>query len=149
MPDQQPQYTADDVDMGWVLTKLTEEPGVVHALLYTTDGLPLVKSEALGQVESERTAAALCGIQSSSDNLIQFCGLADGALPWQYDIKSYGGHTVLMFAAGEGTGLAVSVAAESTSREVAIATEATLRVIRGMRSRLAARDRDAGAPASS
>ncbi|MGH8881272.1 MAG: roadblock/LC7 domain-containing protein [Stackebrandtia sp.] len=140
-------YTADTVDVTWALERLTDEKGVIHALLFASDGMALAASRRLGRDAGDRASAAFAGILATSRGLGEFCGRPDGDLTWRYDVKAHGdpdhGYvTVLVFAAGEHTGLAVSVAANPESREVAVAIEATLKTIAGLRHVLGARERE-------
>ncbi|GGK49382.1 hypothetical protein Ppa06_62590 [Planomonospora parontospora subsp. parontospora] len=141
------QHTADSTDMAWVLNRLTEEPGVVNALLFSTDGLVLAASDGLARDDADRAAAALCGVKSLQGDFTAFCGLPDrGApLPMRHVVSDLKDFTVLLFAAGERTGLGVAVRGGSMSQEVALAITATLKMIAGLRPVLAARERSGGA----
>ncbi|MFH8369758.1 roadblock/LC7 domain-containing protein [Streptomyces sp. NPDC018031] len=138
------QHTADSTDLTWLLNNLTREPGVVHALLFTTDGLVLAASDGLPTDDAERTAAALCGVKSLQADLGAFCGRPDGAddrLRMRHVVSDLKDATVLLFAAGVRTGLGVSVRGDSLSQEVSVAITATLKMIAGMRPVLDARER--------
>ncbi|GAA3169812.1 hypothetical protein GCM10010466_68700 [Planomonospora alba] len=139
--------TADSTDMTWALNRLTEEPGVVNALLFSTDGLVLAKSDTLPRDDADRAAAALCGVKSLQGDFGAFCGLPDqaGPLPMRHVVSDLKDFTVLLFAAGERTGIGVAVRGDSMSQEVALAITATLKMISGLRPVLEARERSATA----
>ncbi|MEU4233301.1 roadblock/LC7 domain-containing protein [Nonomuraea sp. NPDC026600] len=144
MSAQQP--TADTTDMTWLLNKLVhEQPGVVHALLFTTDGLVLAHSGALTRDNADRAAAALSGIKSLHSELAAFCGIPMNhgtPAPLRYVISDMKDVTMLLFAAGPRTGIGVAVRGESMSHQVSAAITATLKTITGLRPVLDARERN-------
>lgn len=138
------QHTADSTDLTWLLNTLTQEPGVINALLFTTDGLVLAASDGLATDDAERTAAALCGVKSLQADLGAFCGRpgeTENQLRMRHVVSDLKDATVLLFAAGVRTGLGVSVRGDSMSQEVSVAITATLKMISGMRPVLDARER--------
>ncbi|MFG1943992.1 roadblock/LC7 domain-containing protein [Nonomuraea sp. NPDC048826] len=139
------QPTADIIDMTGTLDRLVDEhDDIVNAMLFTTDGLLLARSAGLGQDDAERTAAMMSGLQSLQRQLAGFCGLAPEQqlmAPWRHMISDLTDVTVLLFAAGERTGLAVSVRGASTTGPVAVAIQATMKTIRGLQPVLGARER--------
>ncbi|MEV6007288.1 roadblock/LC7 domain-containing protein [Streptomyces sp. NPDC051976] len=145
------QHTADTTDMTWSLNQLVSgTPGVVHALLISSDGLVLAASEGLERADAERAAAALSGIKALQGDLGGLCGIPDdrqqtSPLTLRHVVSDLKERTVLLFAAGTRTGLGVSVRGDSTSRECGLAITATLKLITGLRPVLEARERTGGA----
>lgn len=145
------QHTADTTDMAWLLNDLVRaNPGIIHALLFSSDGLILAVSEGLGRADAERTAAALGGMKALQADLGPFCGISDEqretvSLRLRHVVSDLKERTVLLFAAGELTGVAVSVHGDSMSREVSVAITATLKMITGLREALDASERSRGA----
>ncbi|MBU7598939.1 roadblock/LC7 domain-containing protein [Streptomyces sp. P38-E01] len=138
------EHSADTADPTFALNALCEDEAVLAALLYSSDGLVRAYSEGLSRETAERMAAVFAGLQATAHNLAEFCGLPEGELPWRYDVRDHGDHTILVVAAGERTGIAVAVGAPTTSPQVAIATEATLKTIRGLRHALRVKERESG-----
>ncbi|TDC95558.1 roadblock/LC7 domain-containing protein [Nonomuraea deserti] len=142
MTTQQP--TADTANMTWTLNRLAQEPEVINALLFTTDGLVLARSDGLSQDDAERAAAAMSGMKSLQGELSSFCGIEreHGApVALRHVISDMKDVTVLLFAAGERTGVGVSVRGDSMSQQVGVAITATLKMIAGLRDVLSARER--------
>ncbi|MCT2588997.1 roadblock/LC7 domain-containing protein [Streptomyces sp. N2-109] len=139
MTEQQP--TADTVDMTWVLNRLKEEKGVLHALLLSSEGLVLAASTGLERAVAERTAANASGVFSIGMGISEFAD-AEGTRPRKaiFDLPD---GCILVFSSGERSALAVSLNAEMTSPEVAVASAATIKAINGLRSALSARERTA------
>jgi hypothetical protein len=141
------QHTADTTDMAWPLTDLVSaNPGIINAVLFSSDGLLLAASEELARADAERTAAALAGMKSLQADLGPFCGISDNQqdpvfLRLRHVVSDLKERTVLLFAAGDRTGVGVSVHGDSMSREVSIAITATLKMIVGLRPVLEARER--------
>ncbi|MBQ0986879.1 roadblock/LC7 domain-containing protein [Streptomyces sp. F63] len=146
------EHTADTVDMTWALNELARERGVVNVLLFTSDGLLLAASDGLSRDDAERACAAFSGMKALNQDLSGFCGLdegdGEGRLTWRHIVSDMKDHTVLVFAAGRRTGVAVSVRGDSMSQEVAVAITATMKMIRGLRPVLEARERPAPAGTS-
>ncbi|MEV0380872.1 roadblock/LC7 domain-containing protein [Nonomuraea sp. NPDC050643] len=139
------QPTADTIDMTGTLNRLVNDhDAIVNAMLFTTDGLLLARSERLSQEEGERTAAMMAGLQSLQRQLAGFCGMPPEqqlSAPWRHMISDLTDVTVLLFAAGERTGLAVSVRGGSTTGPVGVAIQAIMKTIRGLQPVLGARER--------
>ncbi|WP_030548236.1 roadblock/LC7 domain-containing protein [Streptomyces albus] len=148
------EHTADTVDMTWALNELARERGIVNVLLFTSDGLLLAASDGLSREDAERACAAFSGMKALNQDLSGFCGLndgdadGDGRLTWRHIVSDMKDHTVLVFAAGRRTGVGVSVRGDSMSQEVAVAITATMKMIRGLRPVLEARERPAPARTS-
>ncbi|SFD65299.1 MULTISPECIES: roadblock/LC7 domain-containing protein [Streptomyces] len=139
--------TADTTDMTWALDQLGEEREVVHALLFTSDGMVLAASKGLERADAERTAAAFSGIKALQADLAGFCGVQNTALPLRHLVTDLKDHTVLLFAAGQHTGLAVSVRGDSTSRQTGVAITSALKMIAALRPALEAHERKGSATA--
>ena len=137
MTDQQP--TADSIDMTWVLNRLTEEKGVLHALLLSSEGLVLAATEGVDTDRADRTAANASGAFSIGRSISEFAD-TEGVTPRRviFDLPD---SCILVFGAGHRTALAVSVSTDMTSREVAVASAATIKAINGLRPALSARER--------
>ncbi|GHH56765.1 roadblock/LC7 domain-containing protein [Streptomyces candidus] len=138
MAEQQP--TADTHDMTWVLTRLTREKDVLHAVLFTTDGLVLAHSEDLHRDVADRTAAGSSPLFSLGRSFAEFTQTSPNLPPRRIIIDLPDG-CVLVFGAGHNTALAVAVAAEMTDPAVAVASAATIKVIKGLAPALSARSR--------
>ena len=138
MPEQQP--TADTHDMTWVLNRLATEKEVLHAVLFTTDGLVLAHSEELNRDVADRTGASLSGLFSLGRGVGEFAQVPGDGAPRKI-IIDFPDACVLVFGAGHNTVLAVSVRAEMTEREVAVASAETIKAIRGLAPALSARAR--------
>ncbi|MEW2401354.1 roadblock/LC7 domain-containing protein [Streptomyces sp. NPDC046862] len=139
MTEQQP--TADTVNMTWVLNRLKEERGVLHAILLSSDGLVLAASDGLDNDVAERTAANSSGAFSIGRSISEFAE-TEGATPRKI-IIDLPDSCILVFGAGHRTAVAVSVAAEMTSKEAVVASAATIKAINGLRPSLSARERTA------
>lgn len=137
MTEQQP--TADTHDMSWVLEHLKKEKGVLHAVLFSADGLVLAATSDLERAVAERTAANACAAFALGRSIAEFAEL-EGTSPHRI-IIDLPDHCILVFSAGHGTALAVAVDAEMTSPEVAVASAATIKAINGLRDALSARER--------
>lgn len=138
------QHTADSTDMTWALNRLTEEPGVINALLFSSDGIVVAKSDGMVREDAERTAAALSGVKSLQADLGAFCGYpaeTETPLILRHVVSDLKDATVLLFAAGERTGVGVAVRGDALSKEVSVAVTATLKMIQGLRPVLDARER--------
>ncbi|EGX61881.1 hypothetical protein SZN_00930 [Streptomyces zinciresistens K42] len=138
------QHTADSTDMTWALNRLCDEPGVMNAVLFSSDGLVIAKSDDLSRDDAERTAAALSGVKSLQADLGAFCGYPDqnkSSLVMRHVVSDLKDATVLLFAAGERTGVGVSVRGDALSKEASLAITATLKMIQGLRPVLGARER--------
>ncbi|MEU1776713.1 roadblock/LC7 domain-containing protein [Streptomyces sp. NPDC019922] len=138
MTEQQP--TADTHDMTWVLTRLAEEKDVLHAVLFTTDGLVLAHSMELHRDVADPTAASSSSLFSLGRSLSQFAQTPPDTAPRKI-IVDLPDACVLIFGAGNHSVLAVSIRAEMTEPEVAVASAATIRAIRGLAPALSARAR--------
>jgi predicted regulator of Ras-like GTPase activity (Roadblock/LC7/MglB family) len=137
MTEQQP--TADTHDMSWVLEALRKEKGVLHAVLFSADGLVLAATSDLERAVAERTAANACAAFALGRSISEFAGVESTA-PRRI-IIDLPEHCVLVFSAGHGAALAVAVDAEMTSPEVAVASAATIKAVNGLRAALSARER--------
>ncbi|MFD3524537.1 roadblock/LC7 domain-containing protein [Streptomyces sp. NPDC058653] len=141
------QPTADTTDMGWALDALVEsQPRIIHAVLFSSDGLLLAKSDGLGRADAEKAAAALSGVNSLQKELRPFCGRSTSeALPVRHVIGDLKGVTVLSFTATARTGVAVSVEGESMGPDAALAITETMTMIKKLKPVLDARERSTGA----
>ncbi|EFE72329.1 roadblock/LC7 domain-containing protein [Streptomyces viridosporus] len=137
---EQQQPTADTHDMTWVLTRLTQEKDVLHAVLFTTDGLVLAHSEGLHRDVADRVAASSCSLFSLGRGIAEFAQTPAGEAPRKI-IIDLPDSCVLVFGAGHNSVLAVSVSAEMTEPEVAVASAATIKAIKGLAPALSARTR--------
>ncbi|MFM9452308.1 roadblock/LC7 domain-containing protein [Streptomyces europaeiscabiei] len=135
------QPTADTVNMNWVLNRLKEQQGVLHAILLSSDGLVLAASDGLDTEVAERTAANASGAFSIGRSISEFAE-TEGASPRKI-IIDLPDSCILIFGAGHRTAVAVSVAAEMTSKEAVVASAATIKAINGLRPSLSARERTA------
>ncbi|WP_188196661.1 roadblock/LC7 domain-containing protein [Nonomuraea sp. SYSU D8015] len=139
------QPTADTTDVTWVLDQLVkEQPGVAHALLFTTDGLVLAYSHTLQRAAAERAAAAMSAVKSLHTELTAFCSVPTGqetSPSLRCVISDMKDATLLLFAVNPRTGIGVSVEGDSMSRQVSAAITATLKMINGLRPVLDARER--------
>lgn len=135
--------SADNTDLSAILTGLTREPRVSHAVLFTGDGLLLDHSDGWDRDRAETTSALLATVRGSLIRLPETAGI-DGSGPLQHAVVALGGSTLLLFTTEGNTGLAVFVQASSTSRETAAAVQASVRLIHGLGPVLAARIRDGG-----
>jgi predicted regulator of Ras-like GTPase activity (Roadblock/LC7/MglB family) len=143
VPEQQ-QPTADTHNVSWVLNRLTEEKGVLHAVLFSSDGMMMAHSDEAGREAAERAAASSSSLFSLGRAVAQ--ELANG--PEGEDtprriIIDLPHRCILVFSAGHNTAMAVSVAAEMTAPEVAVASGATIKAINGLAEALSARERTA------
>ncbi|MFI0940528.1 roadblock/LC7 domain-containing protein [Streptomyces sp. NPDC021020] len=143
MTEQQP--TADTHDMSWVLEHLRKEKGVLHAVLFSADGLVLAATSDIERPVAERTAANACAAFALGRSISEFAEI-EGTSPHRI-IIDLPDHCILVFSAGHGTALAVAVDAEMTSPEVAVASAATIKAINGLRDALSARERRRAADA--
>lgn len=143
MSEQLP--TADTHDMSWVLEHLKKEKGVLHAVLFSADGLVLAATADLERAIAERTAANACAAFALGRSISEFAEI-DGTAPHRI-IIDLPEHCILVFSAGHGTALAVAIDAEMTSPEVAVASAATIKAINGLRDALSARERRRAATA--
>jgi predicted regulator of Ras-like GTPase activity (Roadblock/LC7/MglB family) len=135
------QPTADTHDMSWVLERLKQEKGVLHAVLLSSEGLVLAATESLKREVAERTAAQASSLFSLGKGVSEFADLQE--TPPRKIIIDLPGRTILVFSAGHRTALAVAVGAEMTSSEVVVVTGATIKAINGLREALSARERKA------
>ncbi|OEV09342.1 hypothetical protein AN218_22800 [Streptomyces nanshensis] len=141
--------------MNWVMDNLTQEKGVMHAVLLSGDGLKLAHSNTLTcytdgcrhksesacpQAGADRLAAKASGINSLARvSEHEFPGAAD--LKPRKVMVDLDGHTLLVFSGAARSSVVVFLEAEFTSAEVSVATSATIKVINGLREKLSARER--------
>ncbi|MFE5842054.1 roadblock/LC7 domain-containing protein [Streptomyces niveus] len=138
------QPTADTIDMGWALNNLVRsQPGIINAVLFTSDGLLLAHSDGLGRDEAEKAAAALSGVNSLQKELRPFCGRSkDEVLPVRHVVGDLKEVTVLSFTAGPRTGVGVSVEGESMGPNAGLAITEAMVMIRKLKPVLDAQERD-------
>ncbi|MEO3750528.1 roadblock/LC7 domain-containing protein [Streptomyces sp. B6B3] len=143
------QHTAETTDVAWVLNRIIDEnQTALNAVLLSSDGMLLAKSDSLSRDAAERTAATLAGLQNCSRALGELCGgEPNQQMPWQKSVIDMGDHTVLVFAAGPRAYIAVSVREGMASPEVGLVTIATVKAVNGLREMLSARERDSVRPA--
>lgn len=136
------QPTADTVDMSFALNQIAEaDSAVVHALLFTSDGLTLAGSGSLGTDTADSTAAAMSALKSLTATLAPFCGAEAGDLGLQHVTADFGTHTVFILGAAKQTGVAVSVRGNSGGPAAQVALHATLQTVHRLRPALEARAR--------
>jgi hypothetical protein len=139
------QPTADDTDMSWVLNNLvSQQPNVMNAVLFTSDGLILAHSDGMSRDDADRTAAILSGMKSLQQQLCEFCTTppqpsAPG--PLRYMITDLTNVTMVLFAGGHRTGIGVSIRGESNSAAAHIAIQATTKTVQRLGPILEARER--------
>lgn len=140
------QPTADTHDMTWLLERLKQEKGVLHAVLLSSEGLVLASTDGLDKAVADRTAANASGLFSLGRGVSEFADM-EKTKPRRL-IIDLPDRCILVFGAGHRTALAVAVGAEMTSPEAAVASSATLKAIAGLREVLSARERTAYGPGS-
>ncbi|MEV6581424.1 roadblock/LC7 domain-containing protein [Streptomyces sp. NPDC051582] len=141
MPDQQP--TADTHDMSWVLNRLAEEKGVLHAVLFSSDGMVLAHSDGVRRDVADRAGASSSSIFSLGRSIAELAEANEDEDTPRKVIIDLPNRCILVFGAGHNTALAVSVTAEMTAPEVAVASGATIKAIKGLAPALSARERTA------
>ncbi|MEU8136002.1 roadblock/LC7 domain-containing protein [Streptodolium elevatio] len=135
-----PHVTADTADLRPQLNALLGD-GVVSAVLFSSDGLPLAGTDGLGRDEMERSCAAFAGIASLQDAFADCCRTTPENLLMRYQIMDFTRYTVLLFAAGRNSGLGVAVEGDSISPNVQLTLSKALKLIKALGPFLAARDR--------
>ncbi|MGQ4402220.1 roadblock/LC7 domain-containing protein [Streptomyces hayashii] len=141
MPDQQP--TADTHDMSWVLNRLAEEKDVLHAVLFSSDGMVLAHSDGVHRDVADRAGASSSSIFSLGRSIAELAEANEDEDTPRKVIIDLPNRCILVFGAGHNTALAVSVTAEMTAPEVAVASGATIKAIKGLAPALSARERTA------
>lgn len=106
---------ASSGNVGWLVEEFVERVhGVTHALILSTDGLPLAGSSSVGMDEAERLAAISSGVLSLAHNGAALFG--KGACE-QIIIRLDDGHLLFM-GIGSGAGLAVLTSSAAQMRVV-------------------------------
>jgi len=112
-------------DLSWVLDEhLANLPGVLRVVLLSADGLAVATSKGVERDMAERMAAAASGIQSLSRAGAEFADCPDE--PWELTLNQYGGGSLLLMAAGEGTYLAVASSREVDLEAMSFAAQKTV-----------------------
>jgi predicted regulator of Ras-like GTPase activity (Roadblock/LC7/MglB family) len=137
LPDE--QHTADDTDLSAILTLLTDEPRVTHAILFTSDGLLLDHSAGWDRARADSTSALLASVRGSLVQIPHAAGTEGGQL--EHAMVQIGARTILLLTPHPSTGLAVFVDAPTHLPPVRLALEATARRMNGLGDALAARVR--------
>jgi predicted regulator of Ras-like GTPase activity (Roadblock/LC7/MglB family) len=99
-----------NTDLSWVLNDVLEVRGARHAVLVSSDGLLLQRSDEIGRDDAETNAAAMSSMQSLSRAVAGFVGAGHGV--WKQTLLEYDGGWIFLIAAGSGAYLAVSAALE-------------------------------------
>lgn len=103
-------------DFGWLISNFAmSAPGVSHAVIVSSDGLPLLSSDGLPEDLADPLAAIASGILSLGNNLAR---QVDGGSCDQILLRLTRGHFVFM-AIGELAGLGVLVQAGANLGAVA------------------------------
>lgn len=103
-------------EFGWLISNFaTSTPGVSHALIVSSDGLPLLASEGLPEDMADPLAAIASGILSLGNNLAH---QVNGGSCDQVLLRLTGGHFIFM-GIGELAGLCVLVEAGANLGAVA------------------------------
>jgi predicted regulator of Ras-like GTPase activity (Roadblock/LC7/MglB family) len=114
-PDR-PVQLATPRDFGWLISNfVTATPGVSHALIVSSDGLPLLASDGLPEDLADPIAAIASGVLSLGNNI---AGLVGGGSCDQILLRLTHGHFVFM-GIGELAGLGVLVEAGANLGAVA------------------------------
>ncbi|MEV0468601.1 roadblock/LC7 domain-containing protein [Streptomyces prunicolor] len=133
--------TADTADLSPQLNGLLGE-GVVSAVLFSSDGLPLACADGLGREAIERACAVVAGLYSLQRNFAEFCHVAPGTLPMsRVQTIDFGTHTVLVLAAGHNSGLALAVEGGVVHPNTQLALSKALKLTKALEPFLASRDR--------
>ncbi|MCW5249569.1 roadblock/LC7 domain-containing protein [Streptomyces sp. SHP 1-2] len=129
--------------MSWVLNRLTQEKGVLNAVLLSSDGMVLAQSDTVHRDTAERAAASASSLFGLGRSIAELADAPEGQNTPRRVIIDLPEHCILVFSAGHNTALAVAVAAEMTSPEVAVASGATIKAVNGLAPALSARERTA------
>jgi predicted regulator of Ras-like GTPase activity (Roadblock/LC7/MglB family) len=97
-------YVESPEQSAWMIADIVGLPGVKHAIVYSSDGLLLVRSEQLDKDSADRLAASCSGLQSLGRSVGREFGEDSGAVRQQM-IEFDGGFVFLRSA--EGAHLAV------------------------------------------
>ncbi|GAA2249162.1 MULTISPECIES: roadblock/LC7 domain-containing protein [Kitasatospora] len=92
-------------DLGWLLADIISVPEVQHAVVVSSDGLEIGRSERIARDDAERLAAACSGLQSLARGVAQ--GFGGRQSTTRQIIIEYGGGYLFIVAAGAGAHLAV------------------------------------------
>jgi predicted regulator of Ras-like GTPase activity (Roadblock/LC7/MglB family) len=95
--------STDRSDLTWMLDHFLKVPGVVHALVLSTDGLTIQSSSSLPRDRAELLAAGASTLYSVAGGM----GRHFNSGPVQQAIVEYGSQTMLIAAAGPNACLAV------------------------------------------
>ncbi|WP_145503781.1 roadblock/LC7 domain-containing protein [Streptomyces sp. CFMR 7] len=133
------QPTADTHDLSWYLNQLAAEPGVLHALLLSSDGLKLAVSDGVADDVAERTAANASAAFAVGRGIAEF---ARDTAPKKI-IIDMDDSSIFVFGAGHGTLVVVSASGDLMSKEAGVAAKATIKAIAGIRPVLSTRVRTA------
>ncbi|WP_330455710.1 roadblock/LC7 domain-containing protein [Streptomyces sp. NBC_00820] len=93
-------------DLSWIVDNLVQFPHARHAVVLSSDGLPMVASQDVEQDLADQISATASGLQSLSRNAARFVG--DETTPWQQTMVSYRGGFLFIIAAGNGCFLVAS-----------------------------------------
>ncbi|MFD8589540.1 roadblock/LC7 domain-containing protein [Streptomyces sp. NPDC059637] len=92
-------------DQSWMVEDVTSVRGVRHAVVLSSDGLPVVRSRDTDAETADRLAAACSGLQSLGRSLAQEFGRGSGAVHQQ--MVEWDGGFLFVRSAGTGSHLAV------------------------------------------
>ncbi|MCU4750250.1 roadblock/LC7 domain-containing protein [Streptomyces sp. G-5] len=114
-------------DLGWILDEeIMPQPGAVHALLLSGDGLLIAASKGAEKDLADPVAAAVSGLQALSREMAGFAGCVGAAATWEQTFLEFVGGAVMIMAAGQGTYLAVSMTADADYETVGYAARKTV-----------------------
>lgn len=92
-------YVETPEQLAWMIADVAGLPGVKHAIVYSSDGLLLVRSEQLDKDSADRLAASCSGLQSLGRSLGREYG-EDGGSVRQQMLEFDGGFLFLRSAQG-------------------------------------------------
>jgi hypothetical protein len=97
-------------DLSWLVTDFTERvPDVAHAVVVSSDGVPLAASDSIAPDRLEQLAAVTSGLVSLAESAAR---MFEGGMLTQTLVTMQQGHLVVM-TISDGSSLAVLAAAEA------------------------------------
>jgi predicted regulator of Ras-like GTPase activity (Roadblock/LC7/MglB family) len=101
----------------WMLKQITDQPEVYDAILLSSDGLARAYSDGLDQDRADTIAAALTGVQSTSNATATFCRASPNS--WQQSLVEFDGGYVITIRAHDETFLSVGTSGAADVGQIA------------------------------
>ncbi|MEU0969879.1 roadblock/LC7 domain-containing protein [Streptomyces sp. NPDC005917] len=111
-------------DLSWALNDVLGIRGGRHAILVSSDGLLMEKSDDIGRDDAETNAAAMSSLQSLCKAIAPFSGGGRGT--WRQTLIEFDGGWIVLCSAGSDSYLAVSASLDVDMEALSIRMQKTV-----------------------